>query len=427
MSAIEPALRGTSTRWFGHVDRTAPPLPWAADRPHHALPLSARLERDAIDGFCNRTLWPALHGLIGNIEQLEDWWQAYRALSERTAKLLAREAPNRGIVWLQDYHFFGVPAPLKQLRPDLRVGVFCHTPFAADTLATIAPASELARRLGSCDFIGVQTSADAESVGHFLSTEAGAKPIIHVNPVGIDTTRWIELRNDPLVRALAARHRTPEGALAVGVDRLDYTKGIVHKLLAIETLLDSGAIDPMDLRLVQVAVPTRTAVPIYRFLKDQVTEIEQRVNHTHPRSDGIPVLTVIDAQRSPREIAGLYRAADFGLVTPVRDGLNLVAVEFSVINGDRACELILSQGAGAHETLGSHCLSVDGTDVISIASRIREALHPTPELRRSAADRGMAAGELDSASWLRQCLTHVPAQGRSEPPASPDSPDAIRR
>ncbi len=306
VSAVEPALRGASAKWFGRVSHGAPTPPSGPRQDLFALPVSQHAERNAVEGFCHRTLWPALHGLAGNVEQLDDWWQSYRNLSNRTAKLLATQAPVGATVWLHDYHFFAVPGRLKQLRPDLRVGVFCHTPVDASTLGSIAMSDELASSLRASDFIGVQTRSDA---------------------------------------------------------------GGVQSL----------------------------------FLRDQVTEIERRINVAHLRGDGLPVVDIIDEQRSPREVAALYRAADLAIVTPVRDGLNLVAVEYSVINQDRECELILGVGAGAHQTIGSSCISVDGDDVMAIAGSIRAAMAEDPRRRETASRCGATVLGLDSADWFRRC------------------------
>ncbi len=406
MSALAPALRGRDAQWFGFLAADAPPLPTGARPEMKRLDLSAAHERDAIVGFCNRTLWPALHGLAEHVEQSPQWWRSYCELSDLTARRLARELPDGGLIWLQDYHFFGVPAALRHLRPDLTIGVFCHTPIDEPTLDSIAPAARLARRLAGADVIGVQTVADRMALERFFDNRLGdgrRLPMVHAEPVGIDPRSWLDLAADPAVNALAARHRRVHGLLAVGVDRLDYTKGIVHKLLAIESLLDSGALDPDAFRLIQVAVPTRTGVPAYGLLRRQVRELASRINAAHPRHDAIAVVEIVNEQRSPREIAALYRAADLALVTPVRDGMNLVAVEFSVVNHDRGGELVLGKGAGAADSIGPYCTLVDATDVSSIATAILETVR-TNGLSAPAGSRGRAALSLTSDRWATACL-----------------------
>ncbi len=144
---------------------------------------------------------------------------------------------------------------------------------------------------------------------------------------------------------------------------------------------------------------------IYGFLRDQVLEIERRINNGHPRRDRLPVVRIIHEQRSPREVAAFYRAADVALVTPVRDGLNLVAIEYSVINQDRDCDLVLGVGAGACETIGDTSLTVDGADVLSVAAGLRTALEGTDDRRARAKKRGVAAMALDSGSWFERCRT----------------------
>jgi trehalose-6-phosphate synthase len=207
------------------------------------------------------------------------------------------------------------------------------------------------------------------------------------------------------VAARAAHHSRPSGVLAIGIDRIDYTKGLPHKLLAIEMLLDSGSVQPDEFRLVQVAVPSRTSIPIYRFLGHQIRETAARINSRFTRTDRQPVVDLVTEQLPPCQIAGLLRAADLAIVTPCRDGMNLVALEFSAINADRPTELILGSGAGAAEHIGDWCEVVDGTDVLAIAATIRMILRrPRPDRLERARHRARAATRLTSRRWTQSFM-----------------------
>ncbi|MEZ5225936.1 MAG: trehalose-6-phosphate synthase [Acidimicrobiales bacterium] len=268
--------------------------------------------------------------------------------------------------------------------------MFCHTAVDGDTMATLSSAVELARRVAAADVIGVQTDADAVSVQRMLAASGLAHddlPEIHVEPVGIDTEAWLRQLDDPVVAALSSKLRLPGGVLAVGVDHLHYSAGVIHKLLAIETLLESGALGADDLRLVQIALPTSLAGPTHRFLQSQLEEIATRINGAHRRSDGLDVIDIVSSPPSPRELAALYRAADIALVTPVRDGFNRVAVEYSLANHDRPCVLILSDGTGTSHHLGWHCVTVDASDVLAIAAALRRVIADPDSPDRGSAER----------------------------------------
>ncbi len=407
VSALEPGLRGRRAVWFGDWSGPADPVPpRGAGYLLRPVRSTDREQRNAIEGYCNRSLWPALHGLFDNIEQLEDWWRGYVRRCDRLADLLASESAPGASVWLHDYHLFGVPERLRARRPDVRIALSIHTPVDAAGWRALSHADALRRRLAGCDVITVQTERDAEAVRELLDgVDDSHAPRVVAVPVGIDVARWEAFRRDPVVEALRRLHVRGAGCLAVGVDRLDYTKGVVPKLLALEVLFSSGRVHPDELRLVQIASPTRRHVPSYAFLAHDVAATVRRINTEFSRTDGAPVVELYQEQWPAREVAGLMRAADVALVTPVRDGMNLVAVEYAVVNADRANDLVLGAGAGVVEHLGAWSDVVDGRDVLGIADALHRLVRsPRGDRAEWAGARGRAAARMRSDRWARTCL-----------------------
>lgn len=421
VSALEPVLDSV-TAWFGQTRPGQPPPPATFGRCRLVeIPMTSADHASAHDGFCNRTLWPALHGLDGNVESSDTWWDAWERHNLRVAELVAETAIAGGAVWAHDYHYFALGAILRRHRPDLRVGLSCHTPVVADVLAGLPRARDLAKRLAGFSLIGVQTESDRAELTRFLDLERPSgrpRPTIIANPVGFDVAAWRARRDDEVVRSLAERHRQPSGVLVVGVDRIDYTKGLLHKLHAIEVILGRGDVGPDDIRFVQIAVPSRTSIPVYAYLAQQMKGTAERINAEFPRSDGRPVVTLVDEQQSPREVAGLMRAGDIALITPARDGMNLVALEYAVLNGDRSCEVVLSRGAGAAEHIGPWCELVDGMDVNAIAGALASVV-PTCASASSAdrsRRRAVAAARLTADRWSRTFVEHLPARAGAVDP-----------
>lgn len=405
VSALESSLEATGGRWFGYASGNGPVHPPQRGRAEYvALEIDQQTCCDAIDGCCNRTLWPALHGLSGNVEESVDWWRSYFRHNDRTAAEVASRARAGALVWVHDYHYFAIAGELKRLRRDLRIGLFCHTPFDGDEIARLTRGPELLDHLGRFDLIGMQTERDSNLLrAQFQRLGIDSQVPIHSVPVGIDSAAWARRRTDPEVERLARGHTVDEGLLAVGVDRADYTKGIVAKLLAFEVALHGELFGPDDLRLLQVATPTRSGIAAYDHVTSEIEEIASRINTAFVRTDGRQVIELERESRSPTEVAGLMRAADVMVITPLRDGMNLVAVESSIVNADRPTDMILSRGAGVAEYIGDHCRLVDGADVLSIADALSAAVHRVPsdrDQRERSARRAEAAARLSSHAWV---------------------------
>lgn len=390
--------------WFGHVEPNWPHPPSGHRVQLKPLVVAPEVRRAAIDGYCNRTLWPALHGMRDRVEHNDEWARQYQKLGRANAEVLADELPADATVWVHDYHHFALPGPLRALRPDLRIGLFVHTPVDE----SFRGPDSLIASLAACDHIATQTSADADALSALLVDASAEPPIVEACPVGFDVDAWRSYRCDSEVGRAAAELRRTEGVLAVGVDRMDYTKAIPTRLEAISFLLETGQLDPSALRLIQVATPSRSSIPAYAELDREVRARVLEINSTYPRPDGRPVVELRTHRHSPRELAVLMRAADVAIVNPIRDGMNLVAAEYSIVNGDRPCSLILSRGAGVAEIIGPWSTLIDGGDHLDLAAsllrlaRCRETDRWSKE--RDSQSRAEAASLLGADRWVADCL-----------------------
>jgi trehalose 6-phosphate synthase len=390
VAALEPVIAARGGSWVGWADGPRPP-----DRAGFSLEpvtLSADEVSAYYEGYANATLWPALHDAIEPVEHRPEWWEVYQRVNARFADVLARSAPAASMVWVHDYHLLLVPRLLRAVRPDVRIGFFLHTPWPAlsVSLGELPEIAELVAGLEGADLIGFQRERDEarfRALRSSLRRDRTPALATGVFPISIDWSQWAELAEDPVVLARARRIRDALGLgrrLLVGVDRMDYSKGIIQRLDAIELLLRRGRLQPHGFRLVQIAVASRQGVPAYRRLRDEVVARVRSLNHRYGRP-GDPVVELQEEAAPPRELAALYVAADVALVTPRRDGMNLVAKEFCATQRpDHPGVLVLGRGAGAADEL-TDAVQVDGGDPLSVAEGIERALALGPLARRRLA------------------------------------------
>ncbi len=339
-------------------------------------------------GFCNRTLWPLFHDAIRPPEFNHAWWRPYVEVNRRFARAAVRSAGGRGMIWVQDYHLMLVPAMVRELAPGLRTGFFLHIPFPPEELFEWLPwRTELLRGLLGADVVGFQTHnaaqnfvrlakryCDADGSGDELRFE-GRRVTVGDFPISIDFD-WFDSRSrEPSVVAEAAVIRKRVGAgrkLLLAVDRLDYTKGIDNRLSAFELLLSRGEVSVENSLLVQVAAPSREPVREYADMRRQIDEAVGSVNGEFSQPGRVAVHYF--RRTIPREdLVPYYLAADVMLVTPLRDGMNLVAKEFVASRSDLGGVLVLSEFAGAASEL-RQALLVNPRDTEGMADTIRASL-----------------------------------------------------
>ena len=422
VSALRPALEQRDSVWVGW-DGGAPEMPRdvpALDVELLPVALSRREVEDYYHGFANRTLWPLLHGLGDQSEFDRRWWEAYRNVNERFASAEAGSGPR----WVHDYHLMLVPSLLHRssIHP---IAFFLHVPFPApEVFARLPWREQLLEGLLGADVVAFQTEAYREN---FLRTCAHLRGDVRVeggtvvlarrrvrtaaHPISIDAgVLRKDARSDTTERSLR-RLRAQFGGrrILLGVDRLDYTKGIIERLRAIELLLE----ERRDLRgrvaFLQIAVPSRGEIREYRELRRDVEELVGRINgrFTAPGGD-VPVHYLYRSVPYERLLA-YYRLADACLVTPLADGMNLVAKEFVTAQaaGDGAGALILSEFTGAAVEL-TDALRCNPFDMDGLARTIEGALQlDEDERRRRIARMARAVAHHDVHWWTEQELAVV--------------------
>jgi trehalose 6-phosphate synthase/phosphatase len=348
------------------------------------------------DGIANGVIWPLFHYLLDRVPGDIRDWSAYESANQRFADVVANEARPEDLIWVQDYQLLLLPALLRQRLPRARIGFFLHIPFPSSEVFRILPYREaVLEGLLGADLIGFHTFNDQRHFSAALlsvlgfDTELdrveveGRSVRLAVFPMGVDARGFAELAAEPAVVEAALKLRSAHAAekLLLGIDRLDYTKGLTRKFLAIERLLERSPAYRGKIRLLQVAVPSRESVSAYRELKREIEEIAGRINGAHATLHSAPIHYVYDSV-DQSELVASYRAADVMLVTPLRDGMNLVAKEYvaSRIDGDGV--LVLSEFAGAASELAD-ALVVNPYDVAAIAGALERALEmDEPERRR---------------------------------------------
>jgi trehalose 6-phosphate synthase/phosphatase len=358
------------------------------------------LAREQVDhfyhGFANRVLWPLFHYLIDRVPVHASGWEAYRTANEIFADAVARQYRSGDVVWVHDYQLMLVPALLRERLPEARIGFFLHIPFPSSEVFRILPwRHEILHGLLGADLIGFHTFA---YMRHFLASllhvggvEAevdririgGREVKLGAFPMGVDASSFETLARDPDVMLEVEEIRREAGGrkIILGIDRLDYTKGIPRRLTAIERLLTKDRQLCDDIRYIQVAVPSRGEVDSYRRFKRQVEEDVGRLNGSYGTLRSTPV-HYVHRSISTRQLVALYAAADVMLVTPLRDGMNLVAKEFVASRVDGEGVLVLSEFAGAATELHG-ALVVNPYDVDAVAEAIYGALSMAPDERRA--------------------------------------------
>jgi trehalose 6-phosphate synthase/phosphatase len=374
-------------------------------------------------GFSNRVLWPAFHYLIDRVPVDMTGWEAYRAANESFAEAAAREARPHDTIWVHDYQLMLLPAMLRARLPRARIGFFLHIPFPSSEVFRVLPwRSELLDGLLGADLIGFHTFAYLRhfmtSLLHVDGVEADIDRVrigdrevkLGVFPMGIDAEGYAALAHDPDVQSRVEAIRQDAGGrrIVLGIDRLDYTKGLPRRLQAVERLLEIEPALRDEMRYIQIAVPSRGEVGAYQDFRRFVEERVGRMNGAFGTLRSLPV-HYVHQSLSMRDLVALYCAADVMLVTPLRDGMNLVAKEFVASRVDDDGVLVLSEFAGAAAELPD-AVTVNPYDIDGVADSLRRALAMSAAERR-ARMRGLrrrVSGH-DVHTWARTFLAQLEA------------------
>jgi trehalose-6-phosphate synthase len=420
VTALEPVLRACDGVWvaFGSGDADTavvdefdhirvPP-----DDPKYALRrvwLTEDEERKYYDGFANEGLWPLCHVAHTRPIFRQGDWECYQLINERFANALLAEMKDcpHPIVFVQDYHFALLPRMLKRARPEARVAIFWHIPWPNPEAFGICPwQSELLDGLLGGDLIGfhiplhchnflstVDRALEARTSHEHLTTRRqGHLTTVRAYPISVACEESVQSQAQPqdaLTREaeqadererLLAPYDVRAEFLAIGVDRLDYTKGIIERLMALEQLLDERPFYRERLTMVQIAAPSRTRIPAYAGLRQHVQDAVENINVRFQTAGWKPVL-LIERQCSHDEVRSWYRASDLCLVTSLHDGMNLVAKEFIAARNDEDGVLVLSRFTGAAMELPD-ALLVNPYDIGGVAGAIHRGLQMSRGERR---------------------------------------------
>jgi trehalose 6-phosphate synthase/phosphatase len=350
--------------------------------------------REYYEDFSNGVLWPVFHYLLERIPLSPTTWHTYERVNERFADLVVAQYQSGDMIWVHDYQLLLLPGLLRRRLPDARIGFFLHIPFPADEVFRILPwRREILEGLLGADLVGFHTYAYVHHFAAALGYLSGIEPEedrvwleqrqvrFGVFPMGIDAEAFRQLSVSSAVQEELAAIRRDVGdrRLLLGVDRLDYTKGLRQRLVAFERLLQDDPSLRDGLRLIQVAVPSRDAVPSYQEFRRELEEMIGRINGTYGTVTSVPIHYLHQSVSSERLVA-LYRAADVMLVTPLRDGMNLVAKEYVASRVDDDGVLVLSEFAGAAEEL-HEAVSVNAYDVGDLTAKMQVALAMAPAER----------------------------------------------
>jgi len=439
VTALEPILRANKGAWVGWVGVSDVDVePFVEDglqlRP---VTISEKEYTQYYEGFSNATLWPLYHDVIVKPEYDRDWWNAYVEVNRRFAEKTSEAAAQGATVWIQDYQLQLVPKMLRMLRPDLTIGFFLHIPFPPIELFMQMPwRTEIVEGLLGADLIGFHLSGGAQNFLYLARRLAGGTTsrgtvgvrsklgVVQVGfrtvrvgafPISIDSGDLDTKSRSKAVRDRAKQLRKDLGnpkRIMLGVDRLDYTKGIDVRLNAFRELLEEGRVDPAENVIVQLATPSRERVESYVAMRGEIEQQVGRINGEYGQV-GHPVVHYLHRPIPRDDLLAYFVAADVMLVTPLRDGMNLVAKEYVACRSDLGGSLVLSEFTGAAAELRQAYLC-NPHDLDSVKDAIIGALEQEPESGKRqmrAMRRQVLAHDVDR--WARSFLTALaaPAEG----------------
>ncbi|GAB4193566.1 MAG: trehalose-6-phosphate synthase [Roseiflexaceae bacterium] len=441
VTALAPVLRARGGLWVGWTgvvseELAGDDLPALGDDPGYTLvpvPMSAR-ERDHFYlGFSNEIIWPLFHDLQSHCVFSPDYWSAYEAVNRTFAEQVAVEARPGDTIWVHDYHLMQTGQELRALEVTNQLCFFLHIPFPPPDIFFKLPWREqVLRALLAYDLVGFQTERDRQNFVGCVQTLFGDLPVRQEEtsatvqvagrmvrlgsfPIGIDDASFAQAAAEPEVTAMVGTIRAalPNAKVILGVDRLDYTKGIIERLEAFRNTLERYPELHERVTLFQVVVPSRIDIPGYANLKMRIERLIGEINGQFTRLGWVPVQYVFRSLER-NELLAFYRTADIALVTPLKDGMNLVAKEYCACSIEDGV-LILSEFAGAADQLGQGALLVNPYDIEGVAGAIARACS-MPEAERQERMRTLRrqVRQFDVFWWVDTLLA---AAGPQEPPS----------
>ena len=406
--ALKYVLQERGGKWFGwsgvpEADGVDTALQQASDSlPYdlHPIPLNDDQVENYYFGFSNEVLWPLFHDMVSRCRFEPEYWESYEEVNALFARQIATETAASDFIWVQDYHLIGVAQQLRDLGLRRPAGFFLHIPFPpVDIFVKMPWRFEILEALLAYDTIGFQTVRDVQnfvscvrelltgvtvsSLGHiFVATSGGHKTKIGNFPIGIDYGEFDRRANVEAVEAEVAlmQKRLPDRQIILGIDRLDYTKGIPERLHAYRDALRRYPKLIETTSMLQVVVPSREIVTGYRSMKEQVERLVSEINGEFTRPGWVPVHYLFRSL-SMTELVAYYRASQISLVTPLKDGMNLISKEYVAANVDLTGTLILSEFAGSAAQFSDSAILVNPHDVVGTADAIIRAFEMSSDER----------------------------------------------
>lgn len=360
--------------------------------PNHPIIVSKKLYDDYYNLYCNNVLWPLFHYERNMVRHNLDGWNAYIEINKIVAENIVKIAREDDIIWVHDFQLMLVPGYIKEMNPNLKVGFFLHIPFPSSEIFRELPQrKEILNSLLQCDQIGFH---DLSYLNHFRSSiqrVLGEYPaedrMWGAYPISIDSDHFQRLMSEPETKEFIDKYSQNKKQMKwiLGVDRLDYIKGLLLKLSAFKTFLKRYPEERGKVQLVQIVIPSRTDVPEYKNLKGRIEQLVSSINGEYGSPAWMPIQYIYHSV-SENELSALYQLSEVLHIGSRRDGMNLVSLEYVMSqNEQHPGVVLLSEFAGAHSTL-SYAMSINPWNIQETAARIKDALHHSESKRREEMD-----------------------------------------
>ncbi len=436
VTALAPVLRdrgGLWIGWPGTVDVSARQLEavLATDTQHSGftlrpVPLTSEEKNKYYLGFANEIIWPLFHDFLSRCNFDPSYWSAYKAVNHKFAKAIKRHQVRGDYIWVHDYHLMNVAQELRELGAKDSIGFFLHIPFPPlDIFMKLPWRFQILRSLLNYDLIGFQSLRDrrnfmqcvrtlikdvsVQGKGQVVNLRFGDRDVrVGTFPISIDFKEFTGLASTKEVadQAWYIHEQLPNVQIILGIDRLDYTKGIVERLQAFRTALLRYPELQEKVVFVQVVAPSRPEIPEYQDLKIEIERLVSEINGQFTRSGWVPI-HYIYRTLDRTELVAYYRTAEVALVTPLKDGMNLIAKEFCASSLEETCMIILSEFAGVAGQFQKAALLVNPHDREGVAQAIYEALGMTTDARRQRMKRLRASVRKYDIYWWVNSFLHA--------------------
>ena len=427
--ALRAALSENGGIWFGWSGKVAPKesthlsIRERDDVTLATIDLSQRDHDEYYNGYANRSLWPLFHYRLDLADFTRREMAGYLRVNALFARSLQPLLRNDDVIWVHDYHLIPLAEQLRHTRPRQRMGFFLHVPWPSSEIFLALPNHHnIVEALCAYDLIGFQTETDLHNFHEYLTREAGGyldsngivcafgrKVAACVYPIEIDTDNvaWLAKEAETSRHSTRLRESIAGRRLIIGVDRLDYSKGLIERFQALEHFLGAYPENHGKFVMLQITPPSRTKVPEYQDIRRELELTASRVNGNYSEFDWMPI-RYLRKSFSRGILTGFLRMSRVGLVTPLRDGMNLVAKEYvAAQNPEDPGVLILSRFAGAAREL-DQALIVNPFDIEAVSESLQEALHMPLDERR---DRWSAMSEYlrsnDVNAWRKSFLADL--------------------